>query len=210
MHVAVETHCVPLQVCPLLQLAHAPPPVPHALTEVPERQTFSEQHPVGQVVALQVELETHWVPLQACPLPQVAHAPPPAPHALVVRPGWQTPPSQQPSGQVVALHVEPPLHRPALHVCPLAHTPQVAPLPPHAEVAVPTWQTLPWQQPSGQFSGLQVEPPEQRPLLQVWPAPQALHVAPPAPQVVVVRPVSQRLPLQQPWQLLALQVLPAH
>lgn len=46
--------------------------------------------------------------------------------------------------------------------------------------------------------------------MQLCPAPHALQVSPPAPQVVVVRPVSHRLPLQQPWQLPGLQVLPAH
>ena len=74
-------------------------------------------------------------------------------------PGWHTLPAQQPLGQVLALQVLPPLHRPALQVWPLAHTPQVSPPAPHAEVLVPTWQTLPWQHPSGQFSALQVEPP---------------------------------------------------
>lgn len=37
-----------------------------------------------------------------------------------------------------------------------------------------------------------------------------VQVAPATPHVAVVRPVSQRLPLQQPWQLLELQVLPVH
>lgn len=71
-------------------------------------------------------------------------------------------------------------------------------------------QTFPWQQPSGQFSALQVVPPLQRPPVQLSPLPHASQVAPPEPQVVVVSPVSQRLPLQQPWQLVALQVLPLH
>ena len=75
---------------------------------------------------------------------------------------------------------------------------------------MPLMHTLPWQQPS-QFSELQVVPPPvQRPLLQVSPDPHVAHIAPPAPHVAVVSPVSQRLPLQQPWQLLELQVLPVH
>jgi hypothetical protein len=47
-------------------------------------------------------------------------------------------------------------------------------------------------------------------LVQLSPSPQAVQDAPPAPQVAAVRPVSQRLPLQQPWQLDGLHVLPAH
>ena len=136
--------------------------------------------------------------------------PPLAPQAELELPGKHTPPAQQPSGHVVALQVEPPLHRPALQVCPLAHTPQVEPLLPHAEVLVPSWHTLPWQHPPGQFSALQVEPPVQRPLVQAWLALQALQVSPPVPQVAALNPVSQRLPLQQPWQLPGLQVLPVH
>lgn len=57
---------------------------------------------------------------------------------------------------------------------------------------------------------LQVEPPAHCPLVQVCPPAHALQVAPPAPQVATDKPVSQRLPLQQPWQLDGLQVLPAH
>ena len=57
---------------------------------------------------------------------------------------------------------------------------------------------------------LQLEVAWHWPLLQLCPFAHALHVAPPAPQVSAVRPVSQRLPLQQPWQLLALHVLPEH
>lgn len=65
------------------------------------------------------------------------------------------------------------------------------------------------QQPS-QFSGLQLLAVLQRPLVQVWFEPQVVQVAPPEPHVAVVSPVSQRLPLQQPWQLLGLHVLPVH
>lgn len=57
---------------------------------------------------------------------------------------------------------------------------------------------------------LQVDAPVQCPLVQERPAPQVVQLAPAAPQVAAVRPVSQRLPLQQPWQLDGLQVLPAH
>ena len=57
---------------------------------------------------------------------------------------------------------------------------------------------------------MQVVPPLQKPPVQLCPLPQALQVAPPEPHVEVVNPVSQRLPLQQPWQLAGLQVLPVH
>lgn len=108
------------------------------------------------------------------------------------------------------LQVLPPVHMPALQVWPPAQTPQVRPAFPHAEVDVPPRHTSPMQQPS-QFSELQLPPPPvQRPLLQLCPELQVVQLEPPEPQVAVVRPVSQRLPLQQPWQLLGLQVLPVH
>jgi hypothetical protein len=47
-------------------------------------------------------------------------------------------------------------------------------------------------------------------LVQLCPSPHEVQVAPPTPQVADVSPVSQRLPLQQPWQLDGLHVLPAH
>ena len=53
LQLEVERHCVPLQLWPLPQVMHTPPPVPHALVAVPGWHTFSAQQPVGQVVALQ-------------------------------------------------------------------------------------------------------------------------------------------------------------
>ena len=110
----LETHCVPLQLSPEPQLAHWPPPVPHALLAVPGWQTFPMQQPLGHVVALQTKRQappTHESapeqPVQVFPL---------LPQALVVLPPRHTVPEQQPPGQVAALQVEPPLHTPAVQV----------------------------------------------------------------------------------------------
>jgi hypothetical protein len=43
-------HAPPLQVCPPGQAWQAPPPVPHALAEVPARQVAPSQQPLGQLV----------------------------------------------------------------------------------------------------------------------------------------------------------------
>lgn len=205
---APEEQLPPPQVCVPEQRLHAPPPAPHAETVVPGKHTSPWQQPLRQVVLLQVA--THEVPLHAWLLPQLVHVAPPVPQAALIVPAWQTFPWQQPPGQVVTLQLEVETHCVPLQLCPLPQLLHTPPPVPHALVAVPGWHTFSAQQPVGQFSKLQVEPPAQSPPLQVCPAPHALQVSPPAPQVVVVRPVSQRLPLQQPWQLPGLQVLPAH
>jgi hypothetical protein len=88
--------------------------VPHAEVELPAWHTFPAQHPVGQVVALQMNAQrppTH----ESEPL-HVLHVEPLTPHAATELPGRQTPFAQQPEGHVVGLQVLPPLQVPALQV----------------------------------------------------------------------------------------------
>ena len=94
--------------------------MPHAVTMFPAAHTFPLQQPLGQLVGLQTQAPaTH-----ACPVPQAGlvphlqpppaqlsevagsqgmHAAPGAPHFVALG-GTQLPPSQQPPGQLVALH----------------------------------------------------------------------------------------------------------
>lgn len=57
---------------------HAEPASPHALADVGETQLDPEQHPPGQLVALQL-VQT---PAEHDPLLHALHAAPPVPHAL--------------------------------------------------------------------------------------------------------------------------------
>jgi hypothetical protein len=70
-------------------VVHAAPLTPHAEVDVPPRHTSPEQHPLGQVVALQVA--THCVPLHTCALEHEPHVAPPLPHAAPVVPDKHTP-----------------------------------------------------------------------------------------------------------------------
>jgi hypothetical protein len=63
-------------------------------------------------------------------LVQTLHAVPPVPQLAVVVPGKQVVPSQQPLGQLVAVHT----HEPATHTCPVAQTTGLLP------TQVPFWQ----------------------------------------------------------------------
>lgn len=132
--------------------SHVPPPLPHALNEVPGWQVLvlPSQQPVGQLV----ESQMHWLPLQrwpgahAGPLPQpqppsvphalvrglveqLAHMPPPAPHAVVVVGLTHVVPEQHPPGQLV----ESQMHAPPLHRWPAPH----AAFPPHLQTPPVHW-----------------------------------------------------------------------
>jgi hypothetical protein len=114
--------------------------VPQALVVFPGRQVLPLQQPFGQLVLLQTHcpLEQVWPAEQALPhapqlltsllrssqLPlqqagevpvQVAHVAPPVPQVVVVFPGWQVLPLQQPFGQLVPLQT----HVPPLQVWPV-------------------------------------------------------------------------------------------
>jgi hypothetical protein len=124
--VASQTHLPPEHSCPVAhavappqvqvplveqpsavapQLVHEAPAVPQVAEDVGVLHVLPEQHPLGQLVALQ--------PLHA-PLPQVwpvghvAHVAPAAPHALGSVPGWQVLPWQHPVEQEVASQMHAP------------------------------------------------------------------------------------------------------
>jgi hypothetical protein len=118
-------------------------------------------------------------PLRQAPPPeQATQAATPVPQALEVGGLTQTPPWQQPLGQVSALQ---PWHWPLRQVVPLGQETHETPLIPQAPFDVPGWQAAPAQQPA-QRPGPQVD--WQTPSTQVPPpAVQSTQVAPPAPQV---------------------------
>lgn len=134
LQVETETHWPALQLSLEVQVSHSPPPVPQVLLLLGWHTLFAQQPP-GQVAALQ--MNRHCPPAHESEPEQVLQVLPAVPHALVEVPLRQTPASQQPLGQVAALQTFPPEQRPPLQVCPLAHTPQVSPPSPHAEVEEP-------------------------------------------------------------------------
>ncbi len=75
------------------------------------------------------------------------------PQSALDVPDWQAPvASQQPLGQLCALH----LHAPLTHSCPVKHAAQSAPPVPQSPLALPGWQfPLASQQPFGQLAASQ-------------------------------------------------------
>jgi hypothetical protein len=139
-----------------LQLAaphdmQATPPAPHAFLVVPAAQLPCwVQHP-----AHVTESHTHWLFTQCLPLVQavlVPHeqrparqlsavrrshtvqVPPAVPHESTIA-GLQVPFSQQPLGQLVAVH--PPMHAPPSQLAPAMHVEQAPPVVPQALLAEP-------------------------------------------------------------------------
>jgi hypothetical protein len=111
-----DTQAPAWQVWLLLQSAQVRPAVPHEATVLPGWQPLGPQHPLGQLELLQVGMHS--------PIGQVAgvgHAlqkPPPLPQywLLCIEKGTHLPLSQQPLGQLVALHVPVEAQMPLLHV----------------------------------------------------------------------------------------------
>lgn len=152
-----------------------------------------EQQPALQLAAV----HPAQTPASQLAAPQLWQAPPPAPQALLVLPGWQVVPAQHPDGHDAALqthappwqtwpaaHAPPPPHRHAPPVQLSAVRPQSAQAPP----IVPHWLKVAWhwsrsQQPLGQL----VASHRQTPAWQRWPTPQlapAPHAhCPPAEQL---------------------------
>jgi hypothetical protein len=126
------------------QFMQTAPPEPQALLAVPSRQVFPSQQPV-QLEALQVDCEgTHAPAEHTVPAPHLTQATPPVPQALLAVPGWQVFPSQQPFGQLPALHC---WQVPFTHVVPFGQFTQATPPVPQALLAVPGWQVFLSQQP---------------------------------------------------------------
>jgi hypothetical protein len=149
------------------------PPLPHALALGGLVQLAPLQHPLAQLVALQL---AHVPPLHATPLGHVEHAPPPLPHATASVPGMHIEPAQQPLHTVPSHTQLPPTQCcPRPHAAPPPHVqvppaPQPSPTPPieqsmHAmppvpQLAVPRGShTLPRQQPDVHEAAVHVHAP---------------------------------------------------
>ena len=160
------------------QPTHAAPPLPHAVSEC-GLQVVPEQHPVGQLAAVQ-PLQTPT--LHCWPAGQTWQAAPAEAQAAVWDPGRQVSCSQQPAHDS-ASQTHAPLEQrwPAPHAGPAPHThepwaeqplaffeshaAQLIPLMPHAPSDL-GMQLEPAQQPLGQELGSQTQaPPTHR-----WPA----------------------------------------
>ena len=207
-----------------LHAKHAAPLVPHAAALGGAVHVEPEQHPVAQLVA--VQLEHTWL----VQLPEhTLHAAPPEPQCCAVVPASQVVPLQQPPAQLTLSH----LQTPPTQCCPLAHgdpephthapvalqpslvIPQATHAPP-AGAHVPAEagkQMLLAQQPPGHEVASHTQPPEtqrcpapqaacppqlQLPAVQLLAvAPQSTHAPPPLPHAPTAG-VVQTLPLQQP------------
>jgi hypothetical protein len=95
----------------VLQAVHAPPAEPHA-----PRLGVLQVEPVQQPPS-QLSAQSGHTPASQLPCKHAEHAAPAVPHWALVLPGKQLLPSQQPLGQVAALHVQPPLTQvwPGMH-----------------------------------------------------------------------------------------------
>jgi hypothetical protein len=90
--------------------------------------------------------------VHSLPALHATQAAPLSPQAALAVPGWQTPPaSQQPLGQLAALH----LHAPLTHAWPVAQATHAAPFTPQSAFVVPASQVVPLQQPGEQSVGSQ-------------------------------------------------------
>ena len=119
-----------------LQLAHVAPLFPHAMFVDAWHLPAASQQP-AQLFAPHGVL--HTPALQVAPVPlQASHFPPPVPHAATALPVWHMSLlSQQPVGQLVALHVAAAWHFLSWQVCGATQAAQLAPPTPHAALAVP-------------------------------------------------------------------------
>ena len=169
--IGVPPHCPLAHVWPLsVQSAHAPPPVPHAMScGVRTHAPVESQQPALHVVALHVDpasAGTHCpAPLQTCPVAvQSAHAAPHRPHSLSIHLVTQVPVWSQHPVLHVALHAATPpasgpMHCPVpLQTCPLvAQSTHAAPDRPHSmSVQLVMQPTRGSQHPPGHVVGPQV------------------------------------------------------
>jgi len=184
---------------PVVQLEHATPLAPHAVSMKPASQTpVASQQPV-QLAALQTVELLHAFAVQVAPLGQTVQAAPPPPQTLVVVPAWQTPlmsqqPLQLPGPQAAASG---PWQKPNWQVLFAGQVVHAMPPKPQLEFVSPVTQVLPWQQPKGHVPGPQGGATH-APLVHVSSAAQSAHALPPVPQAEVLVPVTHSLLMQQP------------
>jgi hypothetical protein len=149
----------------------------------------------------------HFWKTQFSPGPHVEHAVPNEPQADERLPLWQKPNWQQPIGQVVGPQ---PWQLPLRHCEPAGQTVHAWPFAPQANGSCPRVQ-VPFEQQPMQVIGPQ-PPARHMPPLQTLPGPHDWHAWPPRPQLVAFCALGgmQRLPAQQPEQVLGLHALIAH
>ena len=207
---------------------HIAAPVPHAAVDGGDVQTLPVQHPEPHEFASHVQTRfTHSCPTPHAALdphvhvPDAEHPSPDVPHVPHVAPAGahsvadvvvQTFPTQHPFGQDVALQTHDAIEHtwpdpqavapPHVHVPVDEHPSAVAPHGLHVPPPAPHSDTEgvkhcdPEQQPPGHVVALQLA--QLPPLQNGWLPWHELQAPPPAPQYVVVLPVSHWLPLQQP------------
>jgi hypothetical protein len=177
-----------------MQLAHAFPPAPHAVSCVPTAHTPLMQQPFAHVVGPHVGSQnppTHWAVA-----PHDWHVWPAVPHAAPDVPATHVFPWQHPA-QFVESHVAFCRHCPLVHCVPPAHVAQALPLVPQSKSSLPGKQSFPTQQP------VQLAPLQAPAVWQTLPthlacAPQSMHARPPNPHCVFDVPAMHVPPWQQP------------
>jgi hypothetical protein len=178
----------------LVQLTHASPFAPHAVSCVPTAHTPLMQHPLAHVVGPHVGSQK---PFTHCAFaPHDWQISPALPHAAPLVPATHVLPSQHPEqfdGSQVAFC----WHAPFVHCVPAVHVLQAAPFAPQSKSSLPGKQSFPTQHPLQLFAS-------HAPI--VWhtlplhcaSAPQSMHARPPKPHSAFDPPVRQVLPWQQP------------
>jgi hypothetical protein len=209
----------PLQVCPPVHLAQAPPPAPQCAVVSPASQVAPEQHPEHDD-----GLHAHTPLSHSCPAAQVpvVHIPPQPslpPQAALVQSGAQVhTPSSHTSGAVhtsPAQHCAPSapqvVHSSPSHVVPEEQAVQAPPPSPHAVSSVPGSHVSPEQQPLHDVGSQVQTPPLQscptahapeahtppQPSLPPQSAPAQLGVQEPVPHVLGAPPPPHVSPAAQ-------------
>jgi hypothetical protein len=219
----------PVQVCGLAHCSHAKPPVPHALSVVPNRHVAPEQQPSHETASqTQTPPAQRWRGPQAAPVPQ-RHVPSPPQLSAVMAQATHVAPCRPHVSRDRVVHVAPAQHPPAHDVASQMQAPATqcwpgshGARPPHwhwplaaqvsARVASQAAQgTPPVPHVAGEgavHTAPRQQPPAQvaavqalhPPPLQISGATQAAHAPPPPPQAPFAEPGRQAVPAQQPPQ----------
>lgn len=182
--IGVDTHAPDWHVCPERQVVHVPPGLKHAFDGGGSWQASPMQQ-LGHDIWQPGPRHCPVTESQLNPEGQATHAPPFAPHAVLLGMRQAPSASQQPE-QFDGLHGAPQV--PSLHVCPFEHEVHTTPLVPQlsgdcTEVGT---QVFPTQQPA-HVEGPQLPPPTHV-LLTHTPLPQPTHALPLVPHAVVAVP----------------------
>ena len=182
---------------------HCAPATPQALTAVPPKHWFPEQHP-EQLEGPHEAFAWH-APFAHCvPGPQAAHAVPPPPQAESFAPGRQRFPSQQPPGQLAASQGPAVWQTLATQIAVFPHAWHAPPPAPQASFAPPPTQLFPLQHPAHDCGPHPVGLAH-APATQTSDAGQDAHASPPPPHAPALVPDWHRpFPSQHPGQFCGL------